>query len=193
MSNNNSILNHPHSRFVASTNYVQHYTKQYENEIVSKKEEFDHFFTKYKDVKGDAKAFSNLSNMLQKKRYQDLKDYRITNLKSHFNVLADTNEKKGALLENYDFLRVSLKSIDAYTKETNDYLKRNSGDLEMSNEENSINFSLEEQINKFTKEGNDLTKQVFQLENEADQEILDDADIQILEAKKQRNSDLSLY
>lgn len=193
MSNNDSILNHPHSRFVASTNYIQHYTKQYENEIVSKKKEFDHFFTKYKDVKGDAKAFSDLANMLQKKRYQDLENYRIKNLNSQFNILTETNEKRGALLENYDFLRASLESIDAYTKETNKYLKSNSRVPDISNEENGNEFSLEKQLNKFTEEGNNLTNQIFQLENEADQEILDKADEQILEAKKQRNSDLSLY
>lgn len=201
-----SILQHPHSRFIASTNYTQHYTSSYENEIVSKKTEFDYFFKRYKGIKEDEKAFTELCDLMQKyknksksKPKSKSKGKEEFELQLQINKFADINKNRGIMTEEYDFLKNTLDSVQIHTKSTNDYIKKTSGSIgkqkKTINDNLNINsepFSLEELIKALTDKATMSMQQVFQIEKDIRQELLDDAYKQILDAKKKANSELSL-
>lgn len=188
------ILNHPHSRFVASTNYTQYYTKQYENDIISKKEEFENFFLNFRKVKEDEIAFLDLQNTIKnseslKNDYKLLKSINNTKLNSNVSPLLEISEKRGQIKEYNDFIRRSLDAIKSRSSTAINYITSNSKNkYNIPGNTKTDTYSIEDQINTFNSQGNKIMEDVFKIEHDNQQKLFNNAESQILQAKMQKNS-----
>lgn len=201
--NPDNLLNFPHSRFVASTNYSQHYEKQCENEILSREKELFNFFKKYREVKEDCRTFNELRGFLQNNQnlenYSILKELYQPNAFDKFNLnegierLMTGREAHGKISESNDFLENTLGECENYVNEFQKQISQKS-----KNKYKLINIKkckneYSDEIEATLKEGNEILDSIFEMSETNQQELLNQIDFQILESTKEQNSELSLY
>ncbi|OHS98469.1 hypothetical protein TRFO_35094 [Tritrichomonas foetus] len=116
MSDSDNFLNCPHSRFVPSTEYYNHYTDLYESEVVLKKDEFNNFFRQFALLKDTNDQYNELKRIMEEANNKMTESDKIYNnfiSTDNFNKqLIESSQNRGKAIE----LRENLVHIFKFTK-----------------------------------------------------------------------------